>query len=162
VSVTLSTATIPGGPIPAGAPGETLSFHVGPYDVVNLETGDFGADFTGSRVHADKPVVVFAGSEASDVPTFANLAQRYCCADHLEEQLFPTSSFGTQFVAVKTPLRTKYVKEAGFDVGLKPDEPEFWRILADKDDTEVTTSLLPPNNHFSLAAGEFVTFPTIG
>jgi len=41
-----------------------------PYDVLNLETGGFGADadFTGTRVDADKPVAVFSGSEASDVP----------------------------------------------------------------------------------------------
>src|SRR5262249_34204123 len=122
VDVTLSTATIPGGPIPRGKPGDVLHFQIGPYDVINLETGDFGADFTGSLVHANTPVVVFAGSEASDVPTFANLALRYCCADHLEEQLFPTSSFGRQFVAVKSPSRTKYVKQAGFDVALKVDE----------------------------------------
>ena len=162
VNVTLSTATVPGGPIRAGAPGDLLTFHIGPFDVVNLETGTFGADFTGTQVRADKPVVVFAGSEASDVPTFANIALRYCCADHLEEQLFPTSSFGTQFVAVKSPLRTKYVKEAGFDVAVKLDEPEFWRILAVKDQTEITTTLLPPNNHFSLSAGDFVTFASTG
>jgi len=57
-------------------------------------------------VHADKPVAVFTGSEASDVPFFTTFAIRDCCADHLEEQLFPTSAMGTQFVAVKTPLRT--------------------------------------------------------
>src|SRR5262249_48741360 len=100
LEVTLADATIPGGPISAGARGAPLSFHIGPFDVVNLETGGFNADLTGSRVHADKRVVVFAGSEASDVPTWPNLAQRYCCADHLEEQLFPTSAFGTHFVAV--------------------------------------------------------------
>jgi hypothetical protein len=162
VTVNLSTATVPGGPIPAGAPGDTLTFHIGPYDVVNLETGSFLADFTGSQVHADQPVVVFAGSEASDVPTFTNVAERQCCADHLEEQLFPTSSFGTQFVAVKSPLRTKYVMEAGFKVDVNKDEPEYWRVLAVKDGTDVTTTLLPPYDRFTLAAGEFVTFPSTG
>jgi len=161
VDVTLSTATVPGGPIPVGAPGGVLTFHIGPFDVVNLETGGFNADFTGSQVHANHPVVVFAGSEASDVPFFANVAQRYCCADHLEEQLFPTSSFGTQFVGVKSPSRTKYVREAGFDVALKNDEPEYWRVLAVRDGTDITTTLLPPNNHFSLSAGQFVTFVSI-
>jgi hypothetical protein len=161
LAVQLSTGSIPGGGIPAGRPGDTLTFHIGPYDVINLETGAFNADFTGSQVHADKPVVVYAGSEASDVPYFTTFAERECCADHLEEQLFPTSSFGTQFVAVKTPLRTKYVRAAGYPVELKTDEPEYWRILAVRGGTEVTTNLLPPNDHFSMEAGDFVTFPTI-
>lgn len=162
LSVTVTTGVIPGGGIPAALPGDTLTFTIGPYDVINLETGGFNADFTGSQVHADKPVAVFTGSEASDVPFFTTFAMRDCCADHLEEQLFPTSALGTQFVAVKTPLRTKYVREAGFDVALKTDEPEYWRILAVRNNTEVTTNLLPPNDHFSLSSGDFVTFATTG
>ena len=162
VSVKVTTGVIPGGGIPAAQPGDTLTFTIGPFDVVNLETGAFNADFTGSEVHADKPVVVFTGSEASDVPTFTTFAERACCADHLEEQLFPTSAFGTQFVGVKTPQRTKYVKAAGFDVALMDDEPEYWRVLAVKDRTDITTNLLPPNDHFSLSAGDFATFATTG
>jgi hypothetical protein len=157
VEVTLADATIPGGPIPAGARGDTLTFHIGPFDVVNLETGGFDADLTGSRIHADKPVVVFAGSEASDVPTWTNLAERYCCADHLEEQLFPTSAFGTHFVAVHSGQRTPYVRAAGFDVALKLDVNDYWRVIADRDATTVTTNLDPPNDRIELAAGDFVT-----
>ena len=56
------------------------------FDVLNLETGDFNADFTGSLIKADGPVVVFSGSEASDAPIFTTLADRRCCADHLENQ----------------------------------------------------------------------------
>ncbi len=37
-----------------------------PYRVLNLETGSFHADFTGSIIDASGPVVVFSGSEASD------------------------------------------------------------------------------------------------
>jgi hypothetical protein len=162
LSVTLATATVPGGGIPAGKPGDNLPFHIGRYDVINLETGSFNADFTGSQVHADKPVAVFAGSEASDVPFYSSLADRYCCADHLEEQLFPTSAFGTQFVAVMSGQRTPYVRAAGFQVGLKLDELDYWRVLAIRNGTEVTTSLLPPNDHFSLAAGDFVTIASEG
>jgi len=128
--------------------------------VINLETGGFNADFSGSRVTADKPVAVFAGGEASDVPTFTTFAERDCCADHLEEQLFPTASFGTEFVAVKTPSRTLYVRETGMNVALVEHEPEYWRLLATRDGTEVRTNLLPPNNRFDLSAGEVITFAT--
>jgi hypothetical protein len=158
VSVRLTTATVAGGAIPAGAPGDTLRVSLGVFDVLNLETGSFNADFTGTRVVSDKPVAVFAGSEASDVPFFATMSTRQCCADHLEEQLFPTSAFGNEFVAVKTPLRTRYLREAGMDVALVPDEPEYWRILAVRDGTEVRTSLTPPSNRFFLMAGDSVTF----
>jgi hypothetical protein len=158
VSVRLTTATVPGGGIPAGNPGDTLRLTVGPFDVINLETGSFNADFTGSRVTADKPVAVFVGSEASDVPFFATMSTRQCCADHLEEQLFPTSAFGREFVAVKTPLRTQYLREAGMTAPLNATEPEWWRVLAVRDDTEIRTSLTPPNNRFLLQAGQNVTF----
>ena len=158
VQVTLSAPTIPGGPIPAGQPGETLTFQIGPYDVVNLETGSFLADFTGTRIRSSVPVAVFAGSEATDVPYYESFANRYCCADHLEEQLFPTSAFGQQFVATKSPLRTKFVEEAGWNVALVPDEPEWWRILAVSDGTLVRTSLPPPSDQLMLGAGQVATF----
>ncbi len=160
VSVTLTAPTVPGGDVPAGKIGDTLVFHLGAFDVINLETGSFNADFTGSLVSADKPVTVYTGSEASDVPYYSSLADRECCADHLEEQLFPTSSLGTQFVAVKTPSRTKYAIAAGYDVTLMTDEPEWWRILAVRDGTLVTTSLPPPYDHFALNAGQAATFFT--
>ena len=158
VSVKVSTATLPGPGIPAAFAGDTLTYTLGPHDVLNLETGGFNADFTGSRVLASRPVAVFAGGEASDVPSFTSFAQRACCADHLEEQLFPTAAFGREFVAVKSPLRTRYVRDAGMNVGLVTDEPEYWRVLAVSDDTQITTSLLPPSNRFNLSAGDFITF----
>lgn len=158
VSITLSTPVIGGGGIPAGQAGDVLQFTIGPYEVLNLETDDFNADFTSTRVTSDKPVAVFSGSEASDVPFFSSWLERDCCADHLEEQLFPETAFGTQFVAVKTPLRTKYVEEAGWNVALVPDEPEYWRILATTEDTRVKTNLPPPYSSFLLTRGEYVTF----
>ena len=80
---------VSGGPsfLPQGTPkGGTIEVTLQPFEVLNLETGDFNADFTGTIVTADKPVVAFPGSEASDAPFFSTLAERQCCADHLEEQ----------------------------------------------------------------------------
>jgi hypothetical protein len=149
-----------GGDIPPSKAGVEIQFMLGPYDVMNLETDGFGGDFTGSSILTDKPVAVFSGSEASDVPNFSDITKRMCCADHLEEQLLPESAFGTHFVAVKTPLRTKYVEEAGWDVALVPDEKEYWRILATTEETTVRTSLPPPYNVFLMQRGEFITFPS--
>jgi hypothetical protein len=47
-----------------------------------------------------------------------------CCADHLEKQLFPVSTWGSDYVAVRSYPR-----------GLEKD---IWRLLAAYDDTEVT------------------------
>jgi hypothetical protein len=161
VSVRLSTSTLPGNGIPAGHAGDELQFTLGPFDVVNLETDGFMADFTGSQIKASKPIAVFTGSEASDAPLFTTLATRDCCADHLEEQLFPETAFGHTYVATKSPRRSFYVHTAGWDVAVNETEPEDWRILATVGEfssgTLVHTNLPPPNDEISLGRGQFVT-----
>jgi len=158
VDVRLSTAILGGGGIAAAAAGDVISFTLDRHDVVNLETNGFNADFTGSTVFArgGKRVAVFTGSEASDAPRFDTVATRQCCADHLEEQIFPEDSFGMKFVAVKTPLRSKLVDAGGWDVSVVPDEPEFWRIVAARDGTIVTTDLPAPNDRYVLGRGASV------
>src|SRR6185436_15780889 len=52
---------IGGGPIPETSRGGTLEVELDAFDVLNLETDDFNADFTGSIVSANHPVVVFSG-----------------------------------------------------------------------------------------------------
>lgn len=156
VTVTVATDVVGSDQIPAMAAGDTRTFNLGPFDVLNLETGDYGADFTGSRVVADRDVVVFSGSEASDVPHVPDLSTRRCCADHLEHQLFPVSTAGTHYVAARTPHRTPAVLAAGGDVSVV-DEPEYFRILATQDNTLVVTSMPPPDDRFTLDTGEHVT-----
>ena len=156
VWVTLSTDVVGGSQIPAASAGETIHLQIGPYEVVNLETGDFNADFTGSYVRATKPIAVFSGSEASDVPFFPSLTVRQCCADHLEHQLLPESAAGTKYVAARMPPRTPAVRAAGGDVSIV-DEPEYFRILALYDGTNVHASLPEPNDNFLLNRGEYVT-----
>lgn len=160
VTVKLSTRILGGADIPAAQPGDLVSFRLDRFEVVNLETDDFNADFTGTTVLSDpdKPVAVFTGSEASDVPRFDSFLERRCCADHMEEQLFPLSALGTEFVAVKTPLRSFYVEAAGWDVSVVPDEPEWWRVIATREDTTVTTNLPAPNDVFLLQNGQSVIF----
>ncbi len=157
VRVILSTDILPGSDIPAARAGEQLTLIVNRGEIINLETDGFNADFTGTEVISsdpDKPLAVFVGSEASDSPYFETFLERSCCADHLEQQVFPESSYGTNFVAVKTPMRSVYVERAGWDVGVVTDEPEFWRVMGTTEDTRVTTNLLPPNDSFRLQRGE--------
>ena len=159
VDVELSTRILGGGGIRPANAGEVLTLNLDRFDVINLETDGFNADFTGTTVRAydlegSKKVAVFTGSEASDSPRFDSLATRSCCADHLEEQVFPEDSFGNQFVAVHTPSRSKMVDAAGWDVAVVNQEPEYWRILASRADTRITTNLPPPLDSFTLGRGE--------
>ncbi|MBI5485983.1 MAG: IgGFc-binding protein [Deltaproteobacteria bacterium] len=174
VAVTLSTDVMPLPDPPTGTgewlAGERFTFTLGAYEILNLETGEFNADFTGTVIESDKPVAVYSGSEASDVPCFHDLSTRRCCADHLEEQLIPDASLGYTYVFARTPPRTPEVYAAGGVVSIV-DEPEYFRILAVEDGTEVRTTPIDvafsydacnrrevdPTDPIALRAGEYTT-----
>src|SRR6185295_250990 len=165
VQVTTTTRVIPGGPVAETAPGGVIEATLEPFDTLNLETGGANADFTSSIIDADQPLVVFSGSEASDAPPFDKLSRRFCCADHLEEQLDPIRAAGKRFVLAHTPSRTQAVKDAGGVLGVVP-EPEFFRIVAVSDEgAKVTTSLPSPNDRFLLegrgSVHDLVTFDDV-
>ncbi len=127
IGAAASAAGLPA--VPTLAPGEALEVTLDAFDVLNLETDDFNADFTGSTVEADQPVVVFTGSEASDAPYFDELAGRSCCADHLEEQLDPIRTAGRTFVASVTANRVAALVSAGEPLPASV-QPEFFRVVA--------------------------------
>jgi hypothetical protein len=159
VHIKTNARVVPGGPFASGIPaGGEADATIDPYDVLNLETGDFDADFTGSTVTADAPVVVYPGSEASDAPFYTALSQRYCCADHLEQQLAPVRAVGKSYVLARMPNRSRAVIAAGGAIS-PYDEPEYFRIVAvGPGPTHVVTTLPPPNDKFDLAdMGSFVT-----
>jgi hypothetical protein len=134
-----------GGPVPETPAGGTIEVQLGAFDVLNLETPDFnsfGADFTGSVVHADAPVAVFSGSEAADAPHYEKLSSRRCCADHLEDQLDPLRAMGRRFAIAHTPSRTEALALAG--AGNVPNpEPDFVRFVAASSDGAVIRTTLP-------------------
>ncbi len=142
---------VPGGPLAQGLEvGQSADVLMQPFDVLNLETGDFNADFTGSRIKADQPVAVFPGSEASDAPFFSTLADRYCCADHLEDQLTPLRAVGKSYSLARMPNRSRAVLAAGGNIGAV-DETEYFRVVAVAPGvTHVKTTLPAPNNDFDL------------
>ena len=164
VSVQPTARIVPGGPFASGLlPGASGSVTLQPYDVLNLETGDFDADLTGSLVSADQPVAVFPGSEASDSPEYTTLADRYCCADHLEHQTPPLRSVGKSYVLAKMPNRTSAVIAAGGAIG-EVDETEYYRVMAvQAGTTHVTTTLPSPWDAFDLnGQGDSRTIPSKG
>lgn len=158
VRVQLATDIIGSEDIPALKRGETLILTINAYEVINLETGGFGpdADFTGSRISASKPVAVYSGSEASDVPDPPDLTTRRCCADHLEQQLFPSSTFGRTFIALTTPRRSKALADAGARIKPLDSEMEYFRILSAGELTAITTNLRPPHDQLRVAGGEYI------
>lgn len=141
----------PGGPLAAGvAKGGAIEVTLDAFDVLNLETGDFNADFTGTRIDASAAVSVFVGSEASDAPFFSTLSERECCADHLETQVFPLRTIGSQYAIGHVPNRSQAVASAGANL-VPVVEPEYYRVVSTAEGvTRVTTSLPKPNDAFDL------------
>ncbi|HEY2409066.1 MAG TPA: IgGFc-binding protein [Polyangiaceae bacterium] len=145
-----TTRILGGGAVPATPKNGTLDFDLGAFDVLNLETDDFNADFTGSVLAADAPIVVFSGSEASDAPFFNKLSERQCCADHLEQQLDHLRTAGKKFVATVSPNRTRAVHAAGGVIGEAP-QPEYFRVIAATTaGAHVTTTLSGQFQQFDL------------
>lgn len=122
VTVTVTHPTVAGSGIPALAKGETWTTTLGAGEVLNIlaeQDGMVAETLTGSVVQASKSVAVFGGNISS------NNGGR-CCADHLEQQLFPTNVWGTKFVAAKSVVRQA--------------ELDRWRVVAGEDGTTVSFS----------------------
>jgi len=154
--------------IPATAKNTPLVIpHVSRYTVVNLESDQpmqcdlsRDGDFTGSIVHADKPVAVFASNERGDgfggadnvvyPPDWDMMSDDLCCTDHLEEQLLPVTALGKEFAIARSPIRSTD------STGWK--EPDIVRVVATVDGTNVTTNLPAPNDHFVVGRNQQHTF----
>jgi len=98
-------------------------------------------DLTGTHVVSDKPIVVWGGHEEAVVGN----GEENCCAEHLEEQLFPLSTWRDELLCVKTRPRSN------------PSEPDLWRVLAAEDNTLLTTTpAVSGLNGITLQAGQWV------
>lgn len=127
------------------APGSTRTFTLQYGEVLNLEANSgqlTGAnDVTGTYIKANQPIAVFSGHEEAVVGDGGDS----CCADHLEQQLFPLKDWGQRYIAALSPGR-----------GQKSDH---WRIVAGEDGVVVTTNPPQPGaNNVTLNKGDFVKF----
>jgi uncharacterized repeat protein (TIGR01451 family) len=77
-------------------------------------------DLTGSTIVSDKAISVFGGHACGLVP---NGLTDFC--DHMEEQMFPTTAWGTSFLTVPTATRS-----AG----------DVFRVVASQDGTSVSVN----------------------
>jgi len=157
VRIQSTVRVLPGGPVEETMPGDEIEVTLQPFEVLNLETGGFNADFTGTLVQADGPIVAFVGSEASDAPFFPDLSHRDCCADHLEEQLDPIRTAGKSFIATVSPNRSEAIVAAGSTIGAA-DQFESFRVIAVTErGARVTTTLPNREGRFELSGkGSFV------
>ncbi len=153
VKVTAACKTLAGPGVPSMAAKSTATYTLQQGQSLNLESDDaVNGDLSGSLVEADRPVAVFGGSEASNSPDTGSCVQyakggkicasssvampqscaadggcqSACCADHLEEQMFPINTLGTSYVATRLSPRGK--------------EQDAWRVLAVQDGTTFTTN----------------------
>ncbi|MGM0558259.1 MAG: IgGFc-binding protein [Myxococcota bacterium] len=105
--------------IPAGST-ETFSLSKGDVLQLAVEGDDVDPrDPTGMTVSADQNVAVFVGNEASYVPHNAPFA------DHMEQQIYPTNTWGTEYVVSKFYARGT--------------EPDVYRVTAAQDGTTIST-----------------------
>ncbi|RZO54959.1 MAG: hypothetical protein EVA89_26865 [Sandaracinaceae bacterium] len=140
------------GPLAAGEVYETV---LGAYDVLNLESDGAPGDLTGTVVESSAPVAVFSGGErgiaplnTDGVPTPPGGApDDWCCTEHLEEQVFPTTAWGRDFVMTRSPQR-----------GRSWAEPDIYRVMSDRARTTITTNLPAPNDSFVLEPGQWREF----
>jgi hypothetical protein len=100
VEVTTTGALRAGPGVPPLPASVSHTFQLMQFQTLNLES--LGpADITGSVVRADRPVAMFAGHQAAQIPNpfpFTNP----CCADHLEEQVLPNSTWGKRYAVAYT------------------------------------------------------------
>ncbi len=117
VTVRPSVKTLAGDGVPAMNPNQDYEFTLQPYQVLNIKSDQNAGDLTGTIVTADKAVAVFGGHEAA-------VSSTTCCADHLEQQMFPVDTWGSTYVATKAFAR-----------GIEND---YWRIVSAQDGTVVS------------------------
>ena len=142
IDVTVPCDTLSGPSVTAITAGNTGSFTLTQGQTLTIEADGEG-DLTGTLIAGtnDKAFGVFAGHEANVI-----YSDPVCCADHLEDQVFPASTWGTVYAVARSQPRAS--------------EPDRLRIIAQREDTTTAVTFNPAptvlqGNCAALAAGEF-------
>jgi hypothetical protein len=131
------------------AAGATKTFTLNAFDVLQLEAAPTATgDLTGTHIVSTngKTVGVFGGHEATLFGETTAPDQDHtngpCCADHLEEMLFPSTTWGKTFAIARSKQRS--------------NEPDLVRILAQKPNTTITFNPAPSSGTCgTLGPGQF-------
>jgi len=172
VTIRFSAYTAAGDDLLAYAPGDTAQFTLGRADVLQIlsdippdcsagtETSDdcntdvpgdvcrycdMGPlyDLTGTVIQSTAPIAVFAGHVCSFVPY-----NNWAC-DHLEEQMVPSETWGTDYIVARTEPQS-------------PDsaEPNVVRIVSREDDNTITFDPSTVHDSVNLYANEYLELTT--
>jgi hypothetical protein len=113
------------------AAGTPTMFTLMAHDVLTLQASGAG-DLTGTKIKAVNGTTtfgVFGGHEAmgfgETTPPDSTHTAGPCCADHIEEMMFPTSTWGKTFAVARSQSRGSM-------------EPDMLRIMAQKPGTMIT------------------------
>ena len=143
VRVVPTTHVMAGDGVTAIPPGQTQVFTLDALQTLTLMGDDFSkfglTDFSGTRIEADGPLAVWSGVECINVVPEG--AQMGCCCDHLEEQLYPRSTLGHDYVVTRSRVRSTGAPE-----------PDVYRIVGVSSTSQVTTNV-PGVGSFTLAKG---------
>jgi hypothetical protein len=137
VTIRPTARTLAGQNMQTMMPGQSYTYALEPYQVLNIRSDQDKGDLTGTIITATKPIGVFSGHEAA-------ITSQHCCADHLEHQLYPVSTWGQTYIASRSTPRQS--------------ESDYWRIVAATDDTVVSfepATVSPPR---ALRRGEWFEF----
>lgn len=158
-ATTTKTLASSDGSIKVFKPGESAQFTLEQWDTLNIETDEVGSDLTGTVILANKPVGVWAGSEAANAPNtnhcdISNCSQqdldkgvkcgsceadsKVSCFKHEQCSAYITccaDHLEMQLFPVKT-WGAHYVAVKLFPRNLESD---YWRIMAAEDGTKVIT-----------------------
>ena len=138
---------VPSAPIKQGQgiaalqPNTPYLFVLNQGEALNFETdGEQGVDLTGTVIEGDKKLSVISGHECANVP----LGISAC--DHLEQQLFPVSTWSDSYVADAFQHRSS-------------TQVDIWRVMAGDNEVTVTTNPpVPGYEQFKLQRGGWIQF----
>ncbi len=144
IELTYGGDSVAGKEVDAETSGAKKTYILNQYQILTVNSTDgesdsYGSDLTGTYIKADKKIAVFGGHVCSRIP-----ADKNAC-DHLEHQIFPLMSWGTNYVAVRTTPRN--------------DEDDYYKILASSDGT-VAVITGGVTDSIELSAGQAHLFST--
>jgi hypothetical protein len=126
---------------------QAATFTLMKHDILTLEAAP-GGDLTGTKVRAvngTQTFGVFGGHEAMgfgemNPPNQTNILGP-CCADHVEDMMFPTSTWGKEFAITRSQSRAT-------------NELDVLRIMAQKPNTTITFNPAPTGTCQTLSPGQ--------
>jgi hypothetical protein len=146
IEVTPSANVVASATQPAIAMGTATQFTLNAHDVLTLQAVADG-DLTGSNVRSVNGATfgVFGGHEAmfqGEMTPPDNIhTSGPCCADHIEEMMFPTSTWGKTFAIARSKSRGT-------------NEPDILRIMAQKPNTTIMFDPSPIGSCPTLQVGQ--------